>query len=118
MFLAVKWNTVIDRRAEKAVPARLDDGGGEVTPSIPAVAEVSHVELSNVYTEASAESVARNLNNGLEIDYFEIDVLDNRKAVSLHKVRLKQGPREQATVREVVVIETDTGDVGSIEVTV
>lgn len=97
MYLAIIRKTVIDTPADPDVD--------------PPVIEVSHTELENVYIESASSQVAKNLGEGLEIEYYEIQ--DDGRDITLEKVTIKTGTRASAPDREVVEIEAGGIVVGS-----
>lgn len=127
-FLAVRWATIIDKQAIEAIPAVpaipavLDSSDNEISPAIPEIPEVpavdavTHDEPDRVWVEDAASAIAKNLHAGLPIDYFELEINDNRVTVVLHKVQLKAGPRTSLPAREVQEVEANGETVGSVEV--
>lgn len=130
-FLVVVEKTVVDQPfiaavpEVPAVPEVLASDGTTVLqpaiPAIPAVAEVpmvTHQEIDGTYIEDSAEQVAKNLlddeaGTGRNYRYYEIR-FNAALMPQLHAVRLKPGPRAPAPAREVVTIEADGQDSGSV----
>jgi len=135
MFLMVTWRIIVDTPTVPArdavpeivaVPAVFEaDGVTLITPAVTGVAAVAavaevpavtHLEIRTAQLERDAETVARNLHNNPDMDYFDLDINDNRTTVVAHKVRLKSGARAVAPAREIAVAEANGVDIGSAEV--
>ncbi len=78
------------------------------------LARINEKSGTRVYIEDSAKQVAINMDAGLDIDYFEIELLPN--ATVLHPVNLKAGPRATGQAMEIAEIESNGQTVGSAEV--
>ncbi len=78
------------------------------------LARINEKTGPRVYIEDSAKQVAINMDAGLDIDYFEIELLPN--ATVLHPVNLKAGPRATGQAMEIAEIESNGQTVGSAEV--
>lgn len=113
-FLAVVWRDVVDTPAQEEIEAVLDGDGNVVTPAVPAVPATFRPEVANMYVEEDESTVARNLANGEDIAYYQIEEPTNRNTpMVLHRANLKAGPRQPAPPREVAVVEANGADIGS-----
>lgn len=117
MFLAITKKKVIDTPVQAAVPENL-----EADPPVGAqaeVAEVSHLEVDQIYIEDAAAQVAANMESDVfAADYYEIKTDPLTLVVTLHSVSLKTGARTKAPAREIAKIESDGAVVGSTVVDV
>lgn len=116
MFLAVIRKTVIDVPFQAEIVEDL--AANPPVAGVPEVAEESHEEVDHIFLEDATAQIAKNINDGLPIDYFEIRVNPTSFATTLHPVTLRAGPRTTAPDREVVEIEANGQVVGSTVVEV
>jgi hypothetical protein len=116
MFLAVLKKTIIDVPFQAEIVEDLVADPPVV--GVPEVSEESHLEANKVYIEDSGAQVAKNLEAGLPIDYYNISFNGVQLNASLQPVSVKGGARASAPDREVVEIEAGGEDVGSAVVEV
>jgi hypothetical protein len=116
MFLAVLKIIVIDVPFQAEIVEDLVANPPVV--GVPEVPEESHLEVDNTYIESSAEQVAKNLEAGLPIDYYNISYNGAQLNAALQPVSVKGGARASAPGREIVEIEAGGQDIGSAVVDV
>lgn len=66
MYLAVSLTKIIDIEAK---PARKDPHGEVI---VKAIDEKSHIEVAKVYIENKADDVARNVKDGVSVEYYKL----------------------------------------------
>lgn len=116
MYLAVLRKVVIDTPFAAAIAEDLTANPPIV--AVPEVAEVSHEEVEQIFLEDAVSQIARNIENGLLINYYEISVNSTSFATTLKPVSIKSGVRASAPDREVVEVEVAGSVIGSVQMEV
>ena len=116
MFLAVIRKKVIDVPFQAEIVEDLTATPPDI--AVPEVAEKSHEEVDHIFLEDATTQIAKNINDGLLIDYYEISTAPITFAATLRLVTLKAGPRATASAREIVEIEANGKVIGSMFVEV
>lgn len=120
-YLAVRKEKVIDVAFAAEVIA--DPGANPPVVGSPEVAEVSHLEVFQVFLETDISGIAISLEQdadglGPMIDYYAISFNGAQLQTTLKPVTLTPGARSAAPAREIVEIETSDGVIGSVEMEV